>query len=166
MVQLTLSLFLCRTVLSTCAVSGVESVWTQGFKRGSDSMRLLLLGAVIAYQGFAFAPQSACQETKAQPERLHFSMPFPSGHKVIYELVASSAQRVPLSTEAESVLKLRGDVEMTTMTCRPTGNVCDKSPMVQRADAVDYNERTGEIQTHGDVHIILIDPVSKTVASN
>jgi hypothetical protein len=159
MVQLALSLFLCRTVLSTCAVSGVESVWTQGFKRGSDSMRLLLLGAVIAFQGFAFAPQSACQETKAQPERLHFSMPFPSGHKVIYELVASSA-------EAESVLKLRGDVEMTTMTCRPTGNVCDKSPMVQRADAVDYNERTGEIQTHGDVHIILIDPVSKTVASN
>jgi hypothetical protein len=129
-------------------------------------MRLLLLGAVIACQGFAFASQSACQETKAQPERLHFSMPFPSGHKVIYELVASSAQRVPSSTEAETVLKLRGDVEVTTMTCRPTGNVCDKSPMVLRGDAVDYNERTGEIQTHGDVHIVLIEPVSKTVASN
>jgi len=37
--------------------------------------------------------------------------------------------------------------------------------MVLRADAVDYNEKTGEIQTHGDVHIVLIDPVSKTVAS-
>jgi lipopolysaccharide assembly outer membrane protein LptD (OstA) len=129
-------------------------------------MRHLLLGAVIACQGFTFASQSECQETKVQPERLHFSMPFPAGHKVIYELVASSAQRVPSSTEVESVLKLRGDVEVTIITCRPTGNVCDKSPMVLRADAVDYNERTGEIQTHGDVHIVLIDPVSKTMASN
>ena len=128
-------------------------------------MRLLVLGAVIACQGFALASHSACQETKGQPERLHFSMPFPAGHKVIYELVASSAQRVQSSTEAEPVLKLRGDVEVTTVTCRPTGNVCDKSPMVLRADAVDYNEKTGEIQTHGDVHIVLIDPVSKTVAS-
>jgi hypothetical protein len=112
-------------------------------------MRLLLLGAVIACQGLAFASQSLCQEAKAQPERLPFSMPFPSNHKVIYELVASSAQRVPSSTEAESVLKLSGDVEVTRMTCRPTGNVCDKSPMVLRANAVDHNERTREIQSTG-----------------
>jgi hypothetical protein len=38
--------------------------------------------------------------------------------------------------------------------------------MVPLADAVDYSERTGEIQTQGDVHIDLIDPGARTLASN
>lgn len=124
-------------------------------------MKLQVLMVAMACQVFSFASQSACQQAKALPERLHFSMPFPEGHKVIFELVASRADRVPLGTEAGSVLKLRGDVEVTMITCRPTGNVCDKSPMVLHADAVDYNEKTGEIHTHGEVHIVLIEPVRK-----
>jgi lipopolysaccharide assembly outer membrane protein LptD (OstA) len=129
-------------------------------------MKRLMLSVAVACQVFALASRSTCQETKAQPERLHFSMPFPTGHKVIFEFVASSAQRIPSATEAESVLQLRGNVEVTMINCRPTSNVCDKSPMVLHADAVDYNEKTGEIDTHGDVHIVLTEPISKTVASN
>jgi hypothetical protein len=129
-------------------------------------MRLLLLSVAMVCQVFAFASRSVCQEAQPHPERLHFSIPFPNGHKVIYELVASSAQRVPSSTEAESVLQLRGNVEVTMITCRPTGNVCDKSPLVLHADAVDYNEKTGQIDTHGDAQIVLVEPISKTVASN
>jgi hypothetical protein len=37
--------------------------------------------------------------------------------------------------------------------------------MVLHADEVDYNETTGGIDTRGDAHIVLIDPISKTVAS-
>ena len=129
-------------------------------------MKLLMLSVAIACEVFAFASPSVCQAAKGQPERLHFSMPFPDGQRVIFELVASSAQRIPSSTGAESVLQLRGDVEVTTITCRPTGNTCDKSPVVLHADAVDYNEKTGGMDTHGDVHIVLVEPISKTVASN
>jgi len=128
-------------------------------------MKLLMLSAAMVCQVLALASRSVCQETKAQPERLHFSMPFPDGHKVKFELVASSAQRIPSSDKTGDVLQLRGNVEVTMITCRPTGNLCDKSPLVLHADAVDYNEKTGEIDTHGDVHIVLIEPISKTVAS-
>jgi hypothetical protein len=37
--------------------------------------------------------------------------------------------------------------------------------MVLHADEVDYNETTGGIDTRGDAHIVLIDPISNTVAS-
>ena len=90
-------------------------------------MKLLMLSVAMACEVLAFVSPSVCQEAKGQPERLHFSMPFPEGHGVIFELVASSAQRIPSSTGAESVLQLRGDVEVTMITCRPTGNTCDKS---------------------------------------
>jgi hypothetical protein len=92
-------------------------------------------------------------------------MPFPDGHRVIIELTASSAQRIPSNSETGTILQLRGNVEVTMIVCRPTGNLCDKSPMVLHADGVDYNEKTGGIDPHGDVHMVLIDPVSKTIAS-
>lgn len=42
-------------------------------------------------------------------------------------------------------------------TCPPQGNECVTSPMVLHADAVDYNEATGQIDAHGDVHTAFIE---------
>ena len=37
--------------------------------------------------------------------------------------------------------------------CSPGGHGCDNGSMVLHADAVDYNEKTHEIDAHGGVHI-------------
>jgi hypothetical protein len=129
-------------------------------------MKLLTLSVVMACQVFAFASQVLCQEAKPQPDRpylrhtesprLHFSIPLTesTGH---VELTASSAerdlsaQRNISSAEAEAVLQLRGDVEV--IMCPPGDHGCDNGSMVLHADAVDYNEKTHEIEARGDVHI-------------
>jgi hypothetical protein len=72
-------------------------------------------------------------------------------------LTASSAERdlsAPLdlsSAVIESILKLRGRVEVRA--CSPGWHGCDRGSMVVHADAVDYNDRTHEIDAHGDVRI-------------
>jgi lipopolysaccharide assembly outer membrane protein LptD (OstA) len=113
-------------------------------------MKLLILSVAIACQLSPFA--SRAQESGSQPERLHFAFSFPQGHKVLFELSATSAQRI-LST---SVLQLTGNVEVRMTTCPPQGKVCVASPMVLNADSVDYNEATGQIDAHGDVHTTFI----------
>ena len=129
-------------------------------------MKLLTLSVVMACQAFAFVPQGVCQEAKPEPDRpylmhtksprLHFSIP-PTESTGRVELTASSAerdlsaQRNISSTENEAVLQLRGNVEV--MMCPPGGHGCDHGSMVLHADAVDYNEKTPEIDAHGDVHI-------------
>jgi hypothetical protein len=125
-------------------------------------MKLLMLSVVVACQGFAFAPRAVSQEQKPQQDRpyiehtetsrLHF-MNFVSIGRV--DLAASSAERLlsaPLglsSAETESVLVLRGNVEVSM--CADRG--CEKGSMVLHADAVDYNENTHELDAHGDVRI-------------
>jgi lipopolysaccharide assembly outer membrane protein LptD (OstA) len=138
-------------------------------------MRLLLLCVAIVCQLSACASLSVCQqtrpetspetspETKAQPDRLHFLFAFPNGHNVVFNMQASSAERIPSNAEAGDVLQLRGNVELTMKAC--VGKECRKTPVVLHADGVDYNEKTGEIHTHGDVHIVLIDQVSNKAAS-
>jgi lipopolysaccharide assembly outer membrane protein LptD (OstA) len=116
-------------------------------------MKLLMLSVVMGCQLFAAASQGVCQEAKPQPERLHFAFSFPQGHKVLFELTATSAQRVLSS----SVLQLTGNVEVRMTTCPPHGHGCVTSPMVLHADAVDYNEVTGQINAHGDVHTAFIE---------
>ena len=121
-------------------------------------MKLLMLSVVMACHVFAFASQGVCQEAKAQPDRpylmhtksqrLHFSIsPTESTGRV--ELTASSAERS--STETEAVLRLRGNVEV--IMCSPGGHGCDNGSMVLHADAVDYNEKTHEIDAQGGVHM-------------
>jgi hypothetical protein len=125
-------------------------------------MKLLMLSVAMACQALAFAPQGLSQEQRPQPDRpyidhtetprLHF-MDFESIWRV--DLAASSAERLlsaPLglsSAETESVLLLRGNVEVSM--CADRG--CEKGSMVLHADAVDYNENTHEIDAHGDVRI-------------
>lgn len=132
-------------------------------------MKLLVLSVAMAYQFFACAPISVCQESKAPQDRLHFLFPFPESHNVVYNLEASSAQRIFWNAETGDVLRLKGNVEVTMKTCHSVdkrlGKECIKSPVVLRADEVDYNEKTGEIHTYGDVHVALVDPVSKEVSS-
>jgi lipopolysaccharide assembly outer membrane protein LptD (OstA) len=125
-------------------------------------MKLLMLSVAMACQTFAFISQGMSQEQKPQPDRpyiehtetsrLHF-MNFVSLGRV--DLAASSAERLlsaPLglsSAETESVLVLRGNVEVSM--CSDRG--CEGGSMVLHADAVDYNENTHEIDAHGDVRI-------------
>jgi hypothetical protein len=127
-------------------------------------MKLLLLSLAMGCQAFALAAQGVCQEKKPQPNRpslehtesprLHFMTP-PTGTTGRVELAASSAQLdliAPLglsSAEVESLLQLRGSVEV--MMCSPDG--CSHGSMVLRADAVDYNEKTHEIDAQGAVRI-------------
>src|SRR5215469_10683742 len=118
-------------------------------------MKLLLLCVAMAGQLFAGASLSVCQETKGVQDRLHFLFPFPDGHNVVFSMEASSAQRIPSNAQAGDVLQLRGNVELTMKACQ--GRECRKTPVVLHADGIDYNEKTGEIQTHGDVNIVLID---------
>ena len=71
---------------------------------------------------------------------------------------ASNAQRIPSNAKAGDVLQLRGNVELT-MIPRPAAAVprrragqesaIPRSAVVLHADGVDYNQKTGEIHTHG-----------------
>ena len=129
-------------------------------------MKLLMLSVAMACQAFAFASQGVCQENTPQSDRpylehsdaplLHFSVP-PTDTTGRVALTASSAERdliAPLdlsSAEIESILKLRGSVEVRM--CSPGYHGCDQGSMVVHADAVDYNDRTHEMDAHGDVRI-------------
>jgi hypothetical protein len=122
-------------------------------------MKFLLLSLTLAFQVFAFNSRATCQEVKAQPERLRFLYPFPdSRFKGRCELAASSAQRVQVQSSTGTVLQLRGNVEVVTVVCPPFGNSCTKSPLILHADAVDYVEKTGEINATGNVHAVLTQP--------
>ena len=137
-------------------------------------MKLLLLCVAMACQLCACASLSVCQETKAQPDRLHFLFAFPDGHNVVFRMEASSAQKILSNAEAGDILQLKGNVELT-MIPRPAARVprqrigqensIPRSTVVLHADGVDYNEKTGEIHTHGDVHIAFVDQVSTRAAS-
>jgi lipopolysaccharide assembly outer membrane protein LptD (OstA) len=81
----------------------------------------------------------------------------PTEHTGRIELTASNAQLdlagQPNLTSAEidSVLQLRGNVQV--MMCSPGRHGCENGSILLRADAVDYNEKTGAMDVHGDVHI-------------
>jgi hypothetical protein len=115
-------------------------------------MKHLMLSVAIACQLSPLASKAVCQENGSQPERLHFAFSFPQGHKIDFQLTASSAERALSSP----VLHLTGNVEVRMTTCPPQGHVCIASPMVLHADAVDYNEATGQIDAHGGVHTTFI----------
>jgi hypothetical protein len=128
-------------------------------------MKLLMLSLAIV-QVLAIVPNGVCQEKQPPPNRpylehkesprLHFLTPYSRGNGRV-ELAASSAQRdvrAPgglSSAEVESVLQLRGNVEV--MMCSPGNRGCERGSIVLHADAVDYNEETRELTAHGDVRI-------------
>jgi hypothetical protein len=129
-------------------------------------MKLLVPGVAMACAAFAFASEGLCQQQNQQADRpylthteaprLYFSMP-PTERIGRVELVASSAQLTLspqpdlTSAEIESILQLSGNVLVTM--CAPSSHGCDKWSIVLRADAVDYNEQTREIDAHGNVRI-------------
>jgi lipopolysaccharide assembly outer membrane protein LptD (OstA) len=132
-------------------------------------MKLLTLGVAVACQIFAFSALAMCQEKETQPERLHLTRPFPETSPGRVELTASSIERNLSSKESESIFQLKGNVEVRMVTCGrgSHGNsmVCDQGSMTLHADAVDYNEKTGEISARGNVrltpHQVPKKPVSK-----
>jgi hypothetical protein len=129
-------------------------------------MKLQMLGVAVAGIAFAFASEGVSQQQQPEPDRpylehtetsrLHFMVP-PRGNTGEVVLEAWNAQRIlngPLdlsSAEIESVLRLKGAVQVRM--CSPGGLGCEQGSMVLHADAVDYNEKTQEIDAHGDVRI-------------
>ena len=129
-------------------------------------MKLLVPGVAMACAAFALASEGLCQQQNQQADRpylahteaprLYFSMP-PTERIGRVELVASSAQLTLspqpdlTSAEIESILQLSGNVLVTM--CAPSSHGCEKWSILLRADAVDYNEQTREIDAHGNVRI-------------
>ncbi len=121
-------------------------------------MKLRTLSVVIACQISVFASLAVCQDKEARTERLHVTRPFPETTPGRVELTASSIERDLSSKASESILQLKGNVEVRMITCgrnksRDNGVICDEGSMVLHADAVDYNETTGEISARGNVHL-------------
>jgi lipopolysaccharide assembly outer membrane protein LptD (OstA) len=112
-------------------------------------MKLLTLALIVC--PFALAvPQAISHET-----RLHLTEFLPPTNPGRLEVTASSAER-DVSDSGAKILHLRGDVEVRMITCGPDNKgvvLCDRGSMVMHADSVDYNEKTGEIQASGNVHV-------------
>ena len=90
-----------------------------------------------------------------QENRLHLTRFFPDSNPGRVVVTTSSAQR-DVSASGATILHLSGNVEVRIITCAPGQNrsdVCDMGSMVLHADTVDYNEKTGEIQPSGNVHV-------------
>jgi hypothetical protein len=111
-------------------------------------MKLLTLLLVLcSFVG----PQAIGQET-----RLHLTRFFPDSSPGRVVLTASSAQR-DVSASGATILHLTGNVEVRVITCGPgqdRSDACSVGSVVMHADAVDYNEKTGEIQPSGNVQVI------------
>lgn len=121
-------------------------------------MKFLMLSVAMV----ALTSQGICQQaerpylTYTNPPRLYFSVP-PTEQIGRIELAASNAQ-LTLSPQADitsaeigSVLQLSGNVQVRM--CAPSSHGCDKWSILLRADEVDYNEQTREINAQGNVHI-------------
>ena len=112
-------------------------------------MKLLTL--LLVFCSFAVVvPQAIGQET-----RLHLTRFFPDDSPGRVVLTASSAQR-DVSESGATILHLSGNVEVRVITCGPgqdRSDACDVGSMVLHADAVDYNEKTGEIHPSGNVQV-------------
>jgi hypothetical protein len=145
-------------VVSPCFFIAISSIRIEVRALGrGNPMRFLLVAVAIIWQVSGLTSHARCQEPDAEG-RLHFTFGFPGGFNGRYELTASTAETVHPNGKADSILQLRGNVEVRTIVCRPTGNVCDKSSLVLRADAIDFNETTGEIEAKGTVHTVLVGP--------
>lgn len=128
-------------------------------------MKILVFSFAIICSLSSLCSSAGCQEPSTRASRLHFSFPFPGGYHGRYELASSDGQWVaadgkPVCAGCRngSILQLRGEVEVRTVVCGPTGDKCNESPVVLRADAIDYNETTGRLQARGIVRTVLSQP--------
>jgi len=72
------------------------------------------------------------------------------------DLTASDIYRDLSNAGSESIIHLKGNVEVRMFTCAQAAKDRSKGcegVMLMRADAADYNEKTGEINASGQVHI-------------
>jgi len=124
-------------------------------------MRLSALGSA-ALIGFLFCCFPASGQTPESPQRLHIKRVIPEiGGRV--DFTASEIQRDLSSPASESILRLRGNVEMKMATCGPASaparkKSCLEGVLVMHADAVNFNEKTGEIDATGNVHFSPLAP--------
>jgi lipopolysaccharide assembly outer membrane protein LptD (OstA) len=118
-------------------------------------MKLLTLFVAMVCQCLIFVPRASCQDSKAQLDRLYITRAIPESGGGRIELAASEVQRDLSNKASESIIQLKGNVELKMITCTSTrreGQVCEGA-MVLRADAVEFNEKTGEIAASGHVRI-------------
>jgi lipopolysaccharide assembly outer membrane protein LptD (OstA) len=123
-------------------------------------MKLLTLSIAIAFQICTLSPQAVGQDNPAQPERLHVRRPIPASGGSRVDITASEIyrdlSRDPSNVANESIIHLKGNVEVRMFACPLAAKDRSKGcsgVMLMRADAADYNEKTGEINASGNVHI-------------
>jgi lipopolysaccharide assembly outer membrane protein LptD (OstA) len=130
-------------------------------------MKLPVLSVLVACLPFLAAPRGLGQQQNPQPERpylihtespqLHFFVP-PTDSTGAVDLAAANAQLTfgpepnLTSAEVDSILQLRGNVQVKICSLSRYG--CEKGSLLLRANAVDYNEKTHEIDANGDVRIV------------
>jgi len=115
-------------------------------------VKLRALSAVIPC--VLFVPCIICQE-----DQKHFAVRTPSAN---FSFVADSIERqdppTPLPKQFASVVHLRGNVEIRTC-CVQTpfpskkAQTIPKQVVKMRADEVDFNQETGEMEVRGNVHV-------------
>ncbi|HTZ60935.1 MAG TPA: hypothetical protein VMB49_22655 [Acidobacteriaceae bacterium] len=128
-------------------------------------MKISAPGLLIACLAALSAPNGICQENPqsdrpylnhTESPRLYFTVPGTDSTGRV-QLIASKAERDLgpqfnlTSANTATVLELRGDVEVRM--CSPGAHGCDTGSVVLHADSVDYDERTGELNALGHVHI-------------
>ena len=136
---------------------GLRGVKLSTFREATFMKLLMLSVAMVALtsQGISQQPERPYLTYTGAP-RLYFSMP-PTEQIGLVELSASNAQLTLgpqaniTSAEVQSVLQLTGNVQVRM--CAPSSHGCDKWSILLRADAVDYNEQTREINAQGNVRI-------------
>jgi hypothetical protein len=73
-----------------------------------------------------------------------------------------SARSIERGVGYPSVIRLKGDVEIRTPVCFKTGKSTDETVCygytVVRADEAEYHEDTGEIEAHGKVTVVPLQP--------
>ena len=97
----------------------------------------------------------AAPQAIGHDNRLHLTEFLPETNPGRLVVTASNAYR-DVSDSGAKILHLRGDVEVRMITCAPNSKgavICDKGAMVMHADSVDFNEKTGDIQATGNVHV-------------
>jgi hypothetical protein len=109
-------------------------------------MRIVLSGTLMASAAFTLL-------SLAQGRELKHVTAAPLNARRPVSLTALEIER---GVEYPSVVTLRGNVEIRTPVCVPTGKdgamVCE-GEMVVRADEAEFDEATGQIQAHGNVTV-------------
>jgi lipopolysaccharide assembly outer membrane protein LptD (OstA) len=116
----------------------------------------MTLRILIAVTGCAlFIPQVICQE-----DQKHFAFHTPSANiSFTADSILRQDPEAPLPKHYASLVQLRGNVQIRTCCVRSplrdNSRIAPKQVVTMRADEVDFNQETGEMEVRGNVRVNL-----------